>query len=183
MLAAAAQVFNEVGYFGTDTNKIARAAGFAPATFYKHFDNKLEIFLECYPAVVIPDFEAIERSLEKGESAELTARRAVLAIVEHHRRWLGWYQSLRALSLREEQAAAAYVERKRNATEALRRLFGAVGGDATAEQAFVAQHLVSNVADAIVEGLTSDLDLSDDAVIDVVMSMLTGVARGASKRR
>ena len=46
LLHAAEQIFREVGYYGTDSNRIARAAGYAPATFYKHFENKLEIFLE-----------------------------------------------------------------------------------------------------------------------------------------
>lgn len=178
LVETAAEIFNEVGYYGTDTNKIARAAGFAPATFYKHFENKLEIFLACYPAVVVPDFERLEGGLRSGSSAEATARSAVLAIIEHHRKWLGCYQSLRALALLDPAAAVAYAERKKNATQVLKRLFRAVGAEVGDEEAFVAQHLVSNVADAIVEGLVERLDLDAERVVDVVMRMLVQVARG-----
>lgn len=48
LVAAAAKLFNSVGYFGTDSNRIAREAGYAPGTFYVHFPDKLGIFLEVY---------------------------------------------------------------------------------------------------------------------------------------
>ena len=41
LVAAAAAVFNRDGYHGTDSNRLARAAGYAPATFYKHFPDCL----------------------------------------------------------------------------------------------------------------------------------------------
>lgn len=48
LVVAAAQLFNRVGYDGTDSNRIAREAGYAPGTFYKHFRDKKEIFLAVY---------------------------------------------------------------------------------------------------------------------------------------
>ncbi|MGG6497807.1 UNVERIFIED_CONTAM: TetR/AcrR family transcriptional regulator, partial [Bacteroidetes bacterium 56_B9] len=44
LVEAAAQIFNTVGYFGTDTNRIAKAAGYTPGTFYTHFPDKRAIF-------------------------------------------------------------------------------------------------------------------------------------------
>ena len=40
LVDAAARIFNGSGYFATDTNAIAREAGYAPASFYKHFKDK-----------------------------------------------------------------------------------------------------------------------------------------------
>ncbi|MFN9251882.1 MAG: TetR/AcrR family transcriptional regulator, partial [Brevundimonas sp.] len=48
LLAAAAKAFNEHGFSGTDTNRIAREAGFAPQTFYRHFTDKTDIFIRVY---------------------------------------------------------------------------------------------------------------------------------------
>ena len=48
LLEAAARIFNSAGYHGTDSNRIAREAGYAPGTFYVHFADKLAIFLEVY---------------------------------------------------------------------------------------------------------------------------------------
>src|SRR6185503_20792385 len=48
LLAAAAKEFNQRGFDGTDTNRIARRAGFAPQTFYRWFQDKTEVFLAVY---------------------------------------------------------------------------------------------------------------------------------------
>ena len=48
LLYAAAAEFNEHGFAGTDTNRIARRAGFAPQTFYRWYEDKIEIFIRVY---------------------------------------------------------------------------------------------------------------------------------------
>src|SRR5439155_19483347 len=63
LVAAAAREFGRVGYDGTDSNRLARAAGYAPGTFYKHFADKRAIFLEAYRAWVTAEWVAIDRLL------------------------------------------------------------------------------------------------------------------------
>jgi AcrR family transcriptional regulator len=48
LVEAAAKEFAECGFEGTDTNKIARRAGFAPQTLYGWFEDKTAIFLVVY---------------------------------------------------------------------------------------------------------------------------------------
>src|SRR5688572_2853570 len=48
LLDAARAEFDEAGFEGTDTNRIARRAGYAPQTFYRHFADKTTIFVETY---------------------------------------------------------------------------------------------------------------------------------------
>ena len=43
LIAAAAAEFNDHGFSGTDSNKIARRAGFAPQTFYRWFKDNILI--------------------------------------------------------------------------------------------------------------------------------------------
>jgi AcrR family transcriptional regulator len=45
LIAAARLEFEEFGFEGTNSNAIARRAGYAPQTFYRHFEDKREIFL------------------------------------------------------------------------------------------------------------------------------------------
>lgn len=176
LLAAAVKLFNDVGYYGTDTNRIARAAGYAPATFYKHFKNKLEIFLECYPAVG-PSFQELRSDLESGPTLVEGARRVVHRVLDHRRTWMGCNRSLRALALADPVAAQAYSARKKAATEAVRRLFVHVGADISEADAFVAQHLVSNVADAVVEGLTGELEVEVSEVVEVLVGLIANIAK------
>jgi AcrR family transcriptional regulator len=59
LVAAGANEFNRVGYGGTDSNRIARAAGYAPGTFYKHFADKRDVFLAAYEAWVTAEWNTI----------------------------------------------------------------------------------------------------------------------------
>src|SRR5437773_1678266 len=78
LVAAAAREFNRHGFFGTDSNKIARRAGYAPQTFYRWFADKTEIFLAVYRA-----WEEEERSvLARLLTENAPANRIIDAIIE-----------------------------------------------------------------------------------------------------
>src|ERR1700757_408625 len=78
LVAAAGKLFNSVGYFGTDSNRIAREAGYAPGTFYVHFADKREIFLEVYRGWVDSEWRAIAagHAPEKGAGARSPSLRS-----------------------------------------------------------------------------------------------------------
>src|SRR6185437_3572301 len=119
LVEAAGRLFNSVGYFGTDSNRIAREAGYAPGTFYVHFPDKREIFLEVYRGWVATEWQAIAaaiapektgaaRSLEhvpekwkpafrKGHASAQSLRIAQ-AVLRHHREWRMFRASPRARS-------------------------------------------------------------------------------------
>ena len=69
LIEAAAKIFNSAGYHGTDSNRIAREAGYAPGTFYVHFADKLAIFLEVYETWVSAEWSSIEAILKSSGSA------------------------------------------------------------------------------------------------------------------
>jgi AcrR family transcriptional regulator len=94
LVQAAAAEFNERGYHGTDTNRIARRAGFAPQTFYRWFGDKLAIFIAVYRV-----WEDSERAL-LGEliARKASSKRILDTAVQHHRNFLVFRRSLRQLS-------------------------------------------------------------------------------------
>jgi AcrR family transcriptional regulator len=96
LVAAAGVVFNRDGFEGTDTNRIAREAGYAPGTFYKHFTDKQAIFGAVYDEWVGAEWRTIDALLERGGPG--LARALAEHVVEHHRRWRVFLRSLRALS-------------------------------------------------------------------------------------
>src|SRR5579871_4916183 len=81
LVAAALAEFNDHGYGGTDTNKIARRAGFAPQTFYRWFADKTAIFLAAYRQWEDEEMAAVA-TLQGRDGA---ARHMATAIVAHHR--------------------------------------------------------------------------------------------------
>lgn len=104
LLATASELFNRDGYFGTDTNKIARRASLAPATLYKHFGNKLELFLAVYADWVNREWAVIQKASQAEDDDSGVARGVVRAMLRHHRRWRGVRASMHALIATDRKA-------------------------------------------------------------------------------
>src|SRR5208337_4664666 len=125
LLEAAARIFNSAGYHSTDSNRIAREAGYAPGTFYIHFPDKLAIFLEVYEKWVSAEWSSVEVILKSGASARAIRTRLSRAILEHHRKWRTFRASLRALSSTEDVVHAARVASRGRQIETMIRLIRA----------------------------------------------------------
>src|SRR5438552_2924557 len=115
LIDAAAQLFNSVGYYGTDTNRIAIAAGYTPGTFYTHFEDKRAIFLEVYRQWVDAEIEAVAAVLRSAEPAKRV--RLARVVLEHHRQWKTFRASLRALYATDAVVHAARLEQRRRQLE------------------------------------------------------------------
>ncbi len=113
MIHTAAQTFNEVPYWETDSNQIAKAAGYSTGTFYRHFKDKREIFIAAYREWVAEEWASIESQVAPGQSPGESIDRAADALIEHHRRWRVFRGNLRAL--------VTYDEELRELTHTLRR--------------------------------------------------------------
>ena len=100
LIAAAQAEFNTRGFHGTDTNRIARHAGYAPQTFYRHFPDKTAVFLAVYDGWWRAEAEAVGLALagSKGKGGMLAAAQIVL---EFHERWRGFRRSLRHLAVED----------------------------------------------------------------------------------
>ena len=166
LVQAAAEVFNRVGYRGTDSNRLARAAGYAPGTFYKHFPDKRAIFLAAYEAWVTAEWAAVERVL--NEPAPRTVRAAALVdtIVAMHRPWRGLRASLRALVAEDAEARAFYRAQRRRQLELLARLSSPRHTPASprAEHA-VLLYTIERVSDAVADGELRELGLRVEDVL------------------
>src|SRR5262245_40353297 len=97
LLTAAAELFNREGFYGTDSNAIAKAAGYSTGVFYKHFKDKREIFLAAYEQWSIAEWKRVTAVLERGGSERDLARRLVLMFIEVQTAWRGLLASLRQL--------------------------------------------------------------------------------------
>jgi len=165
LLAAAAVEFNRVGYHGTDSNRLARAAGYAPATFYKHFVDKRAIFLAAYADWVSGEWARVEQLVRRGGSAPQLAAAIVDTVLEMHRTWRGLRASLRALVAADSNARAFYRAQRRRQLELLAALRPRRSGAAVADDALLLFTL-ERVCDAIADGELRDLNVPLDATIE-----------------
>ena len=166
LVAAAARVFNRDGYHGTDSNRLARAAGYAPATFYKHFADKRALFLAVYEGWVTAEWAAIERVLRIDAPPATRATRIVGMVTALHRRWRGLRASLRALVATDAAARSFYRAQRRRQLDLVAHLGAATRGDRRRrarrrrEDAAVLLFTLERVADAIADGELQDLRLA-----------------------
>ena len=157
LLQAAAIEFNEQGFGGTDTNKIARRAGFAPQTFYRWFQDKVEIFIKTYERWRNEEFGAINKLLAENASDLRMAR----AIVAHHKAYLVFRRSLRQLSVENDVIRAARADGRLSQIAYLRNM----NPGSLLDDAEVAAILLQTerLADALAEGEFRDMGLNRKA--------------------
>jgi AcrR family transcriptional regulator len=182
LVAAAAVVFNRDGYHGTDSNRLARAAGYAPATFYKHFPDKRALFLAVYEAWVTAEWAAIERVLRADVPSATRAARIVTMVVALHRRWRGLRAGLRALVATDAGARAFYRAQRRRQLQFMSRLGGRAPGRRS-EDAAVLLFTLERVADAIAEGELHDLHLALAPTLARLRALVSHHLETASPRR
>jgi len=169
LLDAAAKIFNSVGYYGTDTNRIAVAAGYTPGTFYTHFEDKRAIFLEVYREWVDAEIEAVAAVLKSDEpSKRLRLARVVL---EHHRKWKIFRASLRALYATDAVVHAARLEQRRRQIEVALAQKHRTGKQARAE--ILAMMLTTEaLCDAIADGDVEALDVREAEMFKALIDSL-----------
>lgn len=147
--------FNAHGYSGTDSNRIARRAGFAPQTFYRWFKDKTEIFVAAYRAWEDAERTDLGALLSHDAPAEALAEVGI----EHHRRFLRFRRSLRQLSVEDPVVRAARAQSRLRQIQQIRVwLNRPEAGD---EEIGVLLLLLERLTDAVAEGEFADLGVTD----------------------
>lgn len=177
LIDAAEAEFNAHGFHGTDTNRIARLAGYAPQTFYRHFADKTAVFVAVYDRWWRDEMAALARAFE-GKPAKQSAQRAARVVMGFHTRWRGFRRSLRHLTVEDPNVRAARVV-ARVAQMARIRAMPADGRPRLSDAELIGLLLtIERLCDAAAEGELSDLGLSSRAARTLVaraMSELMGL--------
>jgi AcrR family transcriptional regulator len=178
LIDAARKEFEESGFDSTQSNKIARRAGFAPQTFYRHFIDKVDILLAVYARWVGEEQEALDAA--KG------MRKAARALLEHHRASLKFRRALRALSVTDKRVRTARANSRLLQIAHLREL---VPHTSDVSDARLARSLfvIERVADACAEGEFADLrfglDAAEEQLVDCLRQELALPSKTPKSRR
>ena len=128
LVAAASEIFDRDGYYRTDSNRIAAAAGYAAGTFYKHFDDKRGVLLAAYSRWIDEEWGALEGELAEGGARGAVAERIVALVARMHVRGRGLRSALLAQLATDPEVRRFYrAQRKRqlDSLAALRKRTGA----------------------------------------------------------
>lgn len=155
LLDAAEREFNAHGFDGTDTNRIAKAAGYAPQTFYRHFVDKRAAFLAVYDRWWKGESAALERPAQERPADVEAAARVALAF---HTKWRGFRRALRHLAIVDAKVRSARTKARRAQIARIREF---TGGDERSDQDLIAALLkAERLTDAAAEGELADLGVS-----------------------
>lgn len=154
LLAAARTEFDERGFDGTDTNRIARRAGFAPQTFYRNFADKTAVFVETYHRWLADEWKDLEKAHGKGADA------AARILLMHHARHREFRRSLRRLTISEPAVKAARAQSRRLQLGLLDSQDAAAGSDPRGKGRIALLLCIERIADAAADGELDDLGLS-----------------------
>jgi AcrR family transcriptional regulator len=166
LVEAAMREFNERGYSGTDTNRIARRAGFAPQTFYRWFDDKDSIFIRVYERWQQQEAAALRKLVdEQASDAQL-----VSAVVKHHKDFLVFRRSLRRLACENDTVRAARAQSRLRQIAYIKRLWGGRSRDTAELAATLLQ--AERLSDAIAEGELRDMGLGERAAEQALAAVI-----------
>jgi AcrR family transcriptional regulator len=156
LLDAAEREFNAHGFDGTDTNRIARAAGYAPQTFYRHFDDKRAVFLAVYERWWTSESGALAAAAASGHppGGEEAARIALA----FHTKWRGFRRALRHLAIVDPKVRAARTVARQAQIARIRDYAGA--GTRSDRELAAALLKTERICDAAAEGELADLGLT-----------------------
>ena len=166
LLDAARAEFDEAGYEGTDTNRIARRAGYAPQTFYRHFPDKTAIFIETYNGWLEREWKDLESAHGKG------AQEAARILVDHHTRHREFRRSLRRLTVGDAAVRAARASSRRRQLDLVDAEDRKRGLERDVMVRIALLLCTERIADAAADGELADLGLSREEQVSLLADVL-----------
>ena len=167
LIDGAATLFNRFGYHSTDSNRIAEEAGYATGTFYKHFQDKREVFLAVYGRWVAAEWRAVDAELSKGLKPEQTARNIVELSIKFHTEWRGLRASLMELIFSDEGARKYFRQQRRRQLDKMAELRRHLKlPPRSREEDAIHLFITERVFDAIGQGEIQALRLDAHAIIE-----------------
>lgn len=166
LINAAMAEFCQDGYFATDSNKIARRAGFAPQTFYRWFKDKTAVFLAAYQK-----WSEEELSLLGGLALEnVSANQVVDIIIKHHRDYVLFRRSLRQLSVENPIVRQTRAETRLRQMSFIQQRFGLE--DKNKGDFFAIMFQIERLADGLAEGEFRDLGVEETEIRQAMMDLV-----------
>jgi len=184
LVTAAASQFNRFGYHGTDSNTIAKEAGYATGTFYKHFRDKREIFFAAYDRWLTAQWKEISDTLSEMRNAEETARLLVDVSIKFHTEWRGLRASLMELVFSDPEARKFFRAQRRRQLDLIVELRTRFALPArTSEQDAIHLYMTERVFDAIGQGEIQSLGLDKGAVVESMVQRVQELLERGEKHK
>ena len=169
LIEAAMSEFIEHGFSGTDTNRIARRAGFAPQTFYRWFGDKLAVFAEVLHVWDEAEFAMLAALMDSehgdGDAGTgLSPQQLAEACVENTRPFLTFRQQLRSVTMQDAAVRQARAQGRAGLLVRLSRLCPHLAPEALAHAVLQ----IESLSEMLARGDHTDLGVSGQALLQAL---------------
>lgn len=171
---AARREFNLAGFFLTDTNKIAKLAGYAPGTFYRHFKDKLEIFIEVYRDWHWELISEIERAFNSAANPNDIPRQLCSSLLKLYSEGRLFRASLWTLSFFEPRITGYKLDRRRELVTTLNRLRQQLNNDISLplKEALTFALILERLIESIIENEYESLDIAPEEAKQELLKLI-----------
>lgn len=165
LIEAAMSEFIEHGFAGTDTNRIARRAGFAPQTFYRWFDDKVAVFAEVLHVWDEAEFAMLAALVGDGDAGGgLSPLQLAEACVENMRPFLTFRQHLRSVTMQDAAVRQARARGRAGLLVRLSLLCPHLAPDALAHAVLQ----IESLSEMLARGDHTDLGAGDGVLLQAL---------------
>jgi len=171
LLDAAEAEFNSAGFDGTDTNRIARKAGYAPQTFYRHFADKIAIFLAVYERWWKDEADAAGKILRARGAIDV--EKFADTLIAFHAKWRGFRRSLRHLSTQDDRVRAARARARKAQIASTRAVLPKLKRSDV--QIYASLLVFERLCDAIADGEFADMGFGKAAARQSLIEAIKAV--------
>jgi AcrR family transcriptional regulator len=161
LIESAKLEFGEFGFEGTNTNAIAKRAGYAPQAFYRHFENKTAIFLAVYQEWANTEMRDALLAKTEGKIADV--------LIHHHKEFRLFRHSLRYLTVSDSGIGKARAQARLRQMDALAQKIS------IHDTAFLLATIlkIERLCDAIVDGEFEACGIDDEAAFQQLILLLS----------
>lgn len=171
LISAAMIEFCHDGYFATDSNKIARRAGFAPQTFYRWFKDKTDIFLAAYQKWSEQELQLLSNLAFENVQGD----QVVDIIIKHHLDYVLFRRCLRQLSVENAIVRQKRAETRLEQMSFIQQRFGLEKKNKG--KFFTLMFQIERLADALAEGEFSDLGVEETEIRQSMINLVNHFLR------
>jgi AcrR family transcriptional regulator len=180
IVEAARRVFNQNGYFSTNTAEIAKEAGLSVGSVYAYFEDKKDILLACLNKFGNDLTDEICREIGKfAENGDLlsTAKRSIEVLVKSHDDQSRLYHDeIMSLQYRDEEVKLYFTEVQKSLMSAVTNAIAAHGFvfSHSREQTFLLFQMVEAIQDELAFDKSPDIDheILFEECARIIISML-----------
>lgn len=172
LLQSAKDIFNSKTYFSTDTNEIARNAGYAPATFYRYFQDKLDVFLALYQNWHEQQRIGVLQLIEEHQDSNIFIAKLAPLIISFYRDWRGFRASVRCLAAIDEKVHAFRLARREELIKLVNYVCRVYGLPAKSVADTLCMLLtLERIGDALADGEFTHFKVSNDEAINRIAQL------------